>query len=230
MTATPSTATSPVRFERFDPESQKEVDELIRQRILCGWAADKVDMWRDLARQEVRMLYWIFPTTLDADLPELELLSPGSVVEEGKTHGPPAGDASFRPIGHVAVDWVDYFGDESLASKEAGVVTLATFFILPSQQGKGLGSIVTHEMEKLAATELNAKAMTLSTIDGQCASDPAWWAKQGVEYSPSIRINERWYERIGYQAYKRGIPRYPFVDVDGNPGLLECVFMRKELQ
>ncbi|GAA5844728.1 hypothetical protein JCM11251_007360 [Rhodosporidiobolus azoricus] len=234
MAATPSTPSpspSPVKFVRFNPESKLEVDELTRQRIICGWGADKIDLWLDLIARDVRNLYWIFPLRPEEyPLPDLESINPQVVVEGAETMGPSPVDEGFRPLGHVAIDWEDYYGDTSLADKEAKVVTLATFFIMPSQQGKKLGSVVMQEMEALAVKDLDAVAITLSTIDGECASQPAWWEKQGVKWSPSLRINEHWYDRIGYKAYKRGIPRYPYKDVDGSDGLLECVMMRKELR
>lgn len=59
--------------------------------------------------------------------PEVEMLS-----LEGKP-GPPPASPSFRPLGHVSLDWVDYSGDDSLTSRDGGLVTIATFFILQSQ-------------------------------------------------------------------------------------------------
>lgn len=73
-------------------------------------------------------LYWLMPTSPSTFiLPEVEMLS-----LEGKP-GPPPASLSFRPLGHVSLDWVDYSGDDSLTSREGGLVTIATFFILQSQ-------------------------------------------------------------------------------------------------
>ncbi|GAA6032007.1 hypothetical protein JCM8097_003385 [Rhodosporidiobolus ruineniae] len=221
-------APSPVRFARIDPESDREIAELSRQRILCGWGLENVDHWRQLIREDRRNMYWIFPTdpAVTAALPDDEPLS----LEAGKI-GPPPPDPSFRPLGHVAVDWEDYDGEPTLASKDDRVCTLATFFILKSQQGKGLGSFVMKEMERQAVSELNARAITLNTVDGDRAADPAWWARIGVDAKAEVtRNNERWYERYGYVAYRRGVPRYPHKTPSGEDILLEAVFMRKELQ
>ncbi|GAA5969143.1 hypothetical protein JCM11641_007483 [Rhodosporidiobolus odoratus] len=220
-------AAYPIRFIRFDVESEKETEELKRQRVLCGWQVEDVELWRDQVRRGVRNLYWIFPSSLSTapPLPEDEYLPYGS-----KEYGPRPADPAFRPTGHVALDWEDAKGEESLASKEKGVITLATFFILASQQGKGLGTAVMQEMETLAASpELGARAITLNTLDGNFASDPAWWARMGVTFSAELRNNERWYERYEYTAYRRAVPRYPAKTVDGEDILLESVFMRKEL-
>jgi GNAT superfamily N-acetyltransferase len=63
----------------------------------------------------------------------------------------------------VSLDWEDYEGDETLCDRENGVVTLATFFILLSQQGKGYGSVVMRQVEQMAV-EVGAKEITLNTV------------------------------------------------------------------
>lgn len=171
---------------------------------------------------------------------------------EPTTAGPPPPDPTFTPIGHVSLDWEDYGGEAELADKAKGICTLATFFILGSLQGGGLGkyvvvvlfslrhlprkdrpltmrvcvsSLVMREMEKMAAgPELDAAVLTLNTLDGDVARDPAFWARIGVPYKP--RINEDWYTRLGYTAFRRGIPRYPSVAVDGTDFLAEAVVSR----
>ncbi|BGP12531.1 hypothetical protein JCM10213_007625 [Rhodosporidiobolus nylandii] len=216
-----------LQLVRFNPDNTSEVAELRRQRILCGWAVELVETWCAAVRRGERILYWILPSDPSAfSLPEEE---PLSLNPDEK--GPPA-DPSFQPIGHVALDWVDHDGDESLADKDAGIIHLATFFVLKSQQGKGLGTIVMQEMEARAAKDLGAKVMTLTTIGKEHARDATWWAKHGYPYDPNVRSNETWYERYGYVAYKRNIPRYPgnHIGDDGKPTLMEAVFMRKELQ
>ncbi|GAA6032009.1 hypothetical protein JCM8097_003386 [Rhodosporidiobolus ruineniae] len=167
-------------------------------------------------------MYWIYYTDAEktAALPEDEY----GYLESSKI-GPRSPDPAFKPIGHIALDWEDYAGEPSLASKEDRVCTIATFFILKSQQGGGLGSAVVKERERRAVTELNARAMTLNTFDGEKCDDPEWCRRAMV-----TRNNERWYARYGYVAYRRNIPRYWQKDIDGNDILLEAVYMRKELQ
>ncbi|GAA6012728.1 hypothetical protein JCM10207_005339 [Rhodosporidiobolus poonsookiae] len=218
-----------VRFQRFEPDNERDVAELRRQRVLCGWGAHAVDLWCEMARKGVRNLYWIFPFDPEAygPLPDDEPLS-----QETSKLGPPPPDPSFRPLGHVSLDWEDYAGDTSLCDREKGIITLASFFILKSQQGRRLGSTVMKELEELAAgPELRATVVTLDTFDGELAKTPEYWLKQGLPFIPDSRVNEDWYARLGYVAYKRGIPWFPAISAyDGVPYKLEAVFMRKELK
>lgn len=62
-------------------------------------------------------------------------------------------------------DWVDYKRDESLACRATGRVTVATFFILKSQQGKRYGRLAMDKIEAIASEEPhNAKVLTLCSI------------------------------------------------------------------
>lgn len=81
--------------------------------------------------------------------------------------GRPPPDPSFQPLGHIALDREDYCDppNKDLASKETGVVTLATFFILKSQQGRGLGSAAMDLVEE-EAKALGAPWITLNTSVG----------------------------------------------------------------
>jgi len=220
------TAVRKIELVRFDPDSSAEVDELKRQRVLCGWGLQNVETWRDQVRRGVKNLYWIFPTDRASwTTPAVE------PINHTAEPGPPPPDPSFQPIGHVSVDWEDYDPNEAtLCDRANGVCTLASFFILVSQQGKGLGSLVMKEMEAMAVVDLDAKAITLNTVDGEFASQPWWWEQQGLPYSSKTRNNEDWYKRLGYTPYKRAVPRYPCKTVDGRDILLESVFMRKELR
>ncbi|GJN92242.1 hypothetical protein Rhopal_005272-T1 [Rhodotorula paludigena] len=219
-------AASPVRFVRFRPDEAIDVEELRRQRVLCGWGEEKVEFWRDQVRRGVKNLYWVFPSAANEPLPWFGF-EPCNF--DTARSGPPPPDLSFQPLGHVSLDWEDSDNDESLCDREAGKVTLATFFLLLSQQGKGYGSTVMKEMEEMAKRDLSATSITLNTVDGEFAVQPWWWERQGVPYSPTRRVNEKWYERLGYVAYKRGIPRYPGKTVSGEDILLEAVFMEKKV-
>lgn len=93
---------------------------------------------------------------------------------------PPRPNPNFAPIGHIALsvrlcharclrswfnsDYQDYKRDETLASREKGRMTIATFFILGSQQGKGYGSMAMNKIEAIAAAKPhNAKTLTLTS-------------------------------------------------------------------
>ncbi|GAA5974900.1 hypothetical protein JCM21900_002944 [Sporobolomyces salmonicolor] len=223
-------ATRVVDLVRFEPDNDAHVAELKHQRILCGWGVESVEIWREQVRRGVKGLFWVFPAEGKhaeghfRPLPGREALN-----ADADKLGPSSPDPSFRPIGHVSLDWEDYQHDDSLANRDEGVCTLASFYILASQQGLGLGTVVMKELEALAV-KLGARAITLNTVDGEEAVKPEFWEKQGIRYSPKLRVNEVWYKRLGYVVYKRGVPRYPAKDVNGNDYLLEAVFMRKELK
>jgi hypothetical protein len=128
-----------VRFQRFQPDNEREVAELRRQRTvstcrsltfisdgrtdsdnaqLCGWGLEDVEKWRGFCRSGTRVrdlslrshtttdcavheqeMFWIFyEDGVDFELPELEVLN-----LDNSRYGPPPPDASFRPIGHVAL-------------------------------------------------------------------------------------------------------------------------------
>jgi hypothetical protein len=84
-------------------------------------------------------LYWIFPADTEASRARLRPLPDRESFNRVEGLGPPAPHADFRPLGHASLDWEDYSGDGTLANREEGVVTIATFYILGSQQGLGLG-------------------------------------------------------------------------------------------
>ena len=126
-----------------------------------------------------------------------------------KTIADPPADLSFQPIGHVSIDWYDPLGDTTVANRELGTVRLSTFFILPSEQGKGYGNRVLALIEDMAARPpLSARAIALDTLTAEQAQDPAFWEEFGAVFVPDARINEHWYTRHGFTKYKEGL-RYP---------------------
>ncbi|ORY69269.1 hypothetical protein BCR35DRAFT_354630 [Leucosporidium creatinivorum] len=218
----------------FDPDNEVHVKELTRQRILCGWHTDMVETWRAKARKGDKGLRWIFraktPEALERfkePLPEQEICSLSREL------GPPSPDPDFRPIGHASLDWVDEIDgvkELELADRERGIITFSTFFMLVSQHGLGLGNAVMDELERLAGPPaFGAKFITLNTMDRDYATDPEVWKMLPGGYDPKRRINEDWYARRGYKAFRRAIPRYQETGVDGSSLLLNAVYMRKEV-
>ncbi|GAA5842426.1 hypothetical protein JCM5353_006769 [Sporobolomyces roseus] len=219
-----------VDFLPFDPDNKIQLETLTQQRILCGWAEEYIETWREQARRKAKGLYWVFPADTEAARKRLRSLPDQESFNRTSGLGPPAPHAEFRPLGHASLDWEDYDGDESLANKEKGICTIATFYILPSQQGLGLGNVVMKGLEE-KALEAGAKEITLNTLCGIAGATPELWESIGVEYKKDeVRLNEFWYERLGYKAYKRE-PRYK----EKNPKTgkivkLQAVFMKKSLQ
>jgi GNAT superfamily N-acetyltransferase len=120
-------------------------------------------------------------------------------------------NASHKLIGHWALDWSDYGDDTSLAAYIDRRITFATFFLLTSQTGQGLGNAVMDIAERLALN-VGAKVITLNTLDGVEATSVEFWKRIGVVYDPTARVNETWYLKRGYIPYKR-LHRYPETDV-----------------
>lgn len=156
--------------------------------------------------------------------------------------GPRAPDPSFQPLGHISLDWEDYEREPTLASRWVGraldvsgrklilmdvradgKATIATFFLLKSLQGRGLGRYVAlllcaltsdpsalrlsaamDAVESLAASSsYAAKTITLNTMMAENQSSRAWNEELlGATFIPGSRINQHWYERRGYVVYK----------------------------
>ncbi|SGY35118.1 BQ5605_C002g01728 [Microbotryum silenes-dioicae] len=226
-----------VHLVKFDPESELHVAELKRQRIICGWNEDLVEGWCNKARRGLKGLVWVMRSSTPAaqayfaakPLPELEKLN---LTNDPEARSPRPISENFRPIGHASLDWEDMLNDETLASKKLGNITFTSFFLLLSQQGLGLGSLVMDLLEAMAKTpEYGAKYITLTTLDGDLARDPAWWERTlGLAFDPSKRINEEWYARRGYEVLRKNVPRYPELHKKtGEQVILNAVYMRKNL-
>lgn len=79
------------------------------------------------------------------------------------------------------------------------------------------------ELEALASTPaFAAKFITLNTMTASNAQSKDFWAMIGVEYDPKARVNQHWYERRGYVAYKVE-PRYKEKNRKGEEVLLDAV-------
>ncbi|SCV68406.1 BQ2448_527 [Microbotryum intermedium] len=238
-----------VHLVKFDPDSELHVAELRRQRIICGWNEDLVEGWCNKARQGLKGLVWIMRSSTPAaqayfaakPLPELEKLN---LTNDADARGPPPISEDFRPIGHASLliptayaiffpkDWEDMLDDETLASKKLGYITFTSFFLLLSQQGLGLGSLVMDLLEAMARTpEYGAKYITLTTLDGDLARDPEWWERTvGLAFDPTKRINEDWYARRGYEVMRKNVPRYPELHKKTSERItLNAVYMGKKL-
>ncbi|KAL8286304.1 hypothetical protein RQP46_004792 [Phenoliferia psychrophenolica] len=219
---------TPLQFVKFEPDTTRDVEELKRQRVLCGWGLPDVEGWREEVRRGDKGLYWIFAKPEHAaeyPVPDEERLNLG-----GEELGPKHPDPSFRPLGHISLDYTDYMGDQTLANREEGRVTLASFFILTSQQGRGLGNAAMDEVEYLAASPpFEAKTITLNTMLGKNQADPKWHESIASVWIPGSRVNQSWYTKRGYVPYKEE-PRYSFLNPVTNVLMkLEAVYMQKDL-
>ena len=83
---------------------------------------------------------------------------------------------SFRPIGHVSIDWFDDTGDKSLVDKSANRATVNSFFLLTQLHGKGFGKATMQVVEELAKSPaFGCTELTLNTIPADQIAHPQWW-------------------------------------------------------
>lgn len=105
------------------------------------------------------------------------------------------------------MDWIDFKGDTTLASRENGFVTIASFFLLKSQQGQRFGSACMDQLEAQARKDPAVRALTLNVLYGKDAARREMWDMLGVDFDPNKAVLQEWYERRGYVQY-RMMPRY----------------------
>ncbi len=189
---------------------QAEFEELLQQRIICGWN-DKpayIIRWREMMDSKQKSLFWI-------NLP----------------------DTKTR-VGHISLDSSTDPPDLELANPDKSVLTIATFFILPEHRSAGLGRLAMDVMEDWATKEPygspNCKAIAVNTLDRRYTESDSeeWriWAKlRPIQLPPKGRSTEDWYARRGYVKWKEE-PRYPEKTLDGQDILLNAVFLRKYLR
>lgn len=83
-------------------------------------------------------------------------------------------------------------------------------------------SVVMKALERKAIQQ-GARQVTLNTL---CSRAAASLAGSDSPLPPDTRLNESWYERLGYEAYKRE-PRYKDQDKFGRPIKLTAVVSRQ---
>ncbi|KAK4057564.1 hypothetical protein OIO90_001209 [Microbotryomycetes sp. JL221] len=223
-----------VKLVRYDPDNQIEVDELTRQRVLCGWNIDAIDKWKKYIQQDLKALFWVWP----ADTPQAEELWTRDMPDVDRCNltpenGPPP-NPEFRPLGHCSLDWYDDMGDRELACRDERPrrIQLSTFFVLTHLTGRGLGNMLLQELERIAALPpFDADIITLNTMDRSRATDPEFAKIFGWHYNPKTRVNQDWYERKGYKVFKRMVPRYQDNRLaDGQIQMIEACYMLKYLK
>lgn len=218
--------TSSISLEKFNPDDPTHVAEFRRQRVL-SWGTDKVDLLVEQDRAGGKSLYWAFPADPSSvSIPEQEPMF------EGGGFGPPPPNPSFQPIGHVSLDWEDFHSPPqlALADRAHSRMTLSTFFVLVSQQGKCFGGRVMDAAERLAG-ELGARELTLNVTAARDAGRKEYWASLGIPQDPTGKmLNEHWYARRGFVAFESDVPLHPIVDpTTGEPHVMCVVLMRKYL-
>lgn len=201
------TSESKCILEPMDLYNQSQVDELLRQRKICGWAdtLDYIVSWRDSMGANMKSMFWIKP----------------------------ASQPSLR-AGHVSLDCVAEPPDLELANPhDKSVLTIAGFFVLEEHRRGGLGRAVMETLEKLAIQETygspNCHTIAITTLSRRYTEDDQERARyetlEGKQASPKGLSNEDWYARMGYVKWK-DVPRY---DSKNGPDKYVAAFMRKRI-
>lgn len=197
-------------LEPMDLHDETEFNELLRQRIICGWENQRSDIeaLRSGADAKTMNIYWI--SSEQAPITE-------------------------RYAGHIMGAIRTETSEDNLPSKQ--VLHIFNLFILPTHRAGGYGRAAMEQLEAWAKTEVpDLQAVTLSAIDRRYTEDDAeeWrglyercCASGGIYCAPKGASNEDWYARMGFVKFSTQ-PMYPFT-IDGRDILLSAVSMRKQL-
>lgn len=204
----------PFTLETLDLQDDTHVQELVRQRIICGWGEDEesINNWRNQTSKGTKKFWWItIPAT------------------DEKTSDPSSTSSRGIKAGHIALASETSPPDPDLARLDRSILTVNTFFLLPEYRALGLGRASWFAVEEKAKQIPECKQIAIDTWDGRYVTDkgPEWGgflATLGIVMRDSL-INEEWYARMGYEKFKTE-PRYP---LPGTDRMMVAVFLRKYL-
>lgn len=196
-------------LEPMNLHDQPQFDELLRQRIICGWSdsPDVITTWRDSMDARTKSLFWIKP----ASQPDLR-------------------------VGHVSLDCEAQPPDLDLANPhDKSVLTISSFFILQEHRGGGIGRSVMETLATLATEEPygspNCKAIAITTLSrryNENDADRAQYEEWEGRPAPARGLsNEDWYARMGYVKWKDQ-PHY-HVRLNSSTDKYFAAFMRKQI-
>jgi GNAT superfamily N-acetyltransferase len=192
----------PIKLILMNLHSESEFAELVQQRIICGWDSSHSDIegHRSAMDQKLKSLFWI---TVDFDPTRL---------------------------GHVSLDSYANPADPDLVRADKSILTIQTFFIMPSHRSIGLGGRVMDLIEEMATKEPygspKCEMVTINTLSKAALERnlPMWiekWKREETERPHwSMWSKEDWYAKRGYVKWKEEV-RYDN---------LEAAFMRKRLR
>lgn len=195
-----------------------EFDELLRQRVICGWdySPSKLESWRAVADPQTMYMFWVVPPSL-------------SQLPAPQRHG-----------GHIMMQRKTEPSDDKLARADKPILHILNLFILPEHRRGGLGRAAVQELEAWAKVEPygspECKAITLNAISRRYIEDDGeeWrglyrkvCTSLGIEMPAKGSSNEDWYARMGYVKWKEQ-PLYPVL-LDGSEIMLIAAWLRKEL-
>ena len=205
-------------LEPMDLHNPTEFDELLRQRVICGWACSSstIAAWRAAADAQTITIFWVVPPSR-SQLP-----------------------APQRLGGHISMRSNAEPADGKRAPADQPALHIFNLFILPEHRRGGLGRAAVHALEACAKVgpygSPECKAITLNAISRRYIEDDGeeWrglytkvCTSVGIEVPAKGSSNEDWYARMGYVKWKEQ-PMYP-VFLDGSEILLIAASLRKEL-
>jgi predicted acetyltransferase len=182
-----------------------EFNELLRQRILCGWdkTVSQLEAWREQADTYTISMFWIV-------LNEIEKI-----------------EAPKRFVGHIGMT-------SKTDDKRKPVQHICNLFILTEHRRGGLGQGAVRSLEAWAKVDPECKAITLNALSKRYIEEDVerpFYARVceslDIEMPKKGTSNENWYARLGYVKWKEE-RLYPVV-LDGERILLWAAWLRKEL-
>lgn len=223
---------------------QAEIDDLIPQRIACGWnyEMERILGWRDQMERGEKYLFWItIPDPVGVDITTMPSTEAGLTSSSANNQSVVSSTLpeSYVKAGHVALASKADPPHPQLARQDKSVLTISTFFILPTYRSGGLGRSVMDAMESMATKSPygseKCEAIAIDTLSKKYfdRSRPEFEMMKsfltvdgrGEEFVPS---NQLWYERRGYRKFHEE-PRYDAPLPDNKAFQLDAVFLRKEL-
>jgi GNAT superfamily N-acetyltransferase len=203
-------------YEPIDLRNEAECNELLRQRVICGWAYNPVniEVWRKAIDRKEVVLFWVVPAHLSSAL------------------------APKRFAGHVGIENQCQPPEPDIARPDKTLLEISTLFILPEYRYLGLGRTAMADMEQYAKREPYGspacKAVTIHTLSKRYWQEEGedWrgmWARWGLKTpEKGASSNEEWYARMGYVKWKEDW-RYVVKLLDGTEAKMLAVFMKKQL-
>jgi GNAT superfamily N-acetyltransferase len=205
-------------LEPMNLHNTTEFDELLRQRVICGWdcSPTTLEAWRAAADIHTISMFWVVPPSL-------------SQLPAPQRHG-----------GHISMQSRTGPPDDKLAGADKPVLHIFNLFILPERRRGGLGRAAVQALEAWAKVEPygspECRAITLNAISRRYIEDDGeeWrglytrvCTSLGIETPAKGSSNEDWYTRMGYVKWKEQ-PMYPVL-LDGSEIMLIAALLKKEL-
>ncbi|KAL4787018.1 hypothetical protein BJX76DRAFT_51848 [Aspergillus varians] len=197
-------------LEPIDLSEPSQWEELLQQRLACGWdnTPEKLAFWHKQQEADLKSFFWITVSSADPS---------------------PDGEQTTIRAGHISLNAYAEPADHDLANAEKTNLTISSFFILPKYRAGGLGRSAMERIEALATGQPygspNCEYITLDCMSKRHYHDEV----MGLVVKAVMPIcNQEWYEKQGYVAWKEE-PRYEHTMPDKTKFVFCATFMRKRV-